>query len=454
MKIIVIGCTHAGTAAVQEIMARNPQAEVTVFERRNDISFLSCGIYLYLEGVVDSLRKVFYATAQDLEKLGPNVHVHMRSDVTAIHTDLKVVDVQDLTTGQKYSEPYDKIILTTGSYPIVPTVKGVTTKNVYLCKTYDDAIRIKDATLDVKRIALVGGGYIGTELSEALSRRGYEVTLVNGRKHILGHYVDGDVAKKIHDDLIANGVDVHDDEVVQRFEPEGQGVYMHTNRGELHVDMAICCVGFSPMTELVKNLVDMTPQGAVKVNDYMQTSDPDIFAAGDSAAVHFNPTHTQVYAPLATNAVRMGKIAAANVLHYGTLRYMGTQSTSALRIFDKTMATSGLTYEKAHKFYPDEADFVHVVDNYRPEFMPSTEKIYMTLVYNRKTRAIMGAQFYSKYDISMCANLISVMIQNKNTVDDLAYVDMLFNPSYDRPWNYMNILGLAAVNKLQGASEQ
>ncbi|WP_155287360.1 FAD-dependent oxidoreductase [Lacticaseibacillus zhaodongensis] len=452
MKTIVIGCTHAGTAAVQEIMARDPQAEVTVFERRNDISFLSCGIYLYLEGVVDSLRKVFYATAQDLEKLGPNVHVKMQSDVVAIRTELKVVEVQDLTTGQMYTEPYDKIIMTTGSYPIVPTIKGVNTHGVYLCKTYDDALNIKRASFDASTIAIVGGGYIGTELSEALSRRGYKTTLINGRPHILGHYVDEDIATKIRDDLVANGVDVHDNEAVERFEPEGDGVYIHTTRGELHADLAICCVGFSPMTELVAGIVDLTKQKAIKVNNYMQTSNPDIFAAGDSAAVHFNPTNSHVYAPLATNAVRMGKIAGANVVDYGSVSYMGTQSTSALKLFGKTMATSGLTYEKAHKYFPDEADYVHLTDNYRPEFMPTTAQVYMTLVFNRKTRAIMGAQFYSEYDVSMSANLISVMIQNKNTVDELAYVDMLFNPSFDRPWNYMNLLGHAAVNKLQNGA--
>lgn len=451
MKTIVIGCTHAGTAAVQEILARDPEAEVLVYERRNDISFLSCGIYLYLEGVVDSLSKVFYATAQDLENLGPNVHVHMRTDVVAIHSDIKVVEVQDLVTGEMVSENYDKIIMTTGSYPIVPSIKGINTPNVYLCKTYDDAMSIKEASFDAKTIAIVGGGYIGTELAEALSRRGFKIVMISGRRHLLGHYVDEDIAVKIHDDLLANNVDVHDNESVLKFEPEDNGVYIRTTRGEVHTDMAICCVGFSPTTELLMGKVDMTDKQAIKVNDYMQTSDPDIFAAGDAAAVHFNPLDAHVYAPLATNAVRMGKIAGANVVNYGTVRYMGTQSTSALNIFGKTMATTGLTLEKAQAYIPT-AKSVHFVDNYRPEFMPTNDKIAMTLVYDGATRRILGAQFYSKHDVSMSANLLSVMLQNKNTIDDLAYVDMLFNPNFDRPWNYLNLLGHAAVN--QEASTQ
>ncbi|KRM55629.1 FAD-dependent oxidoreductase [Lacticaseibacillus sharpeae] len=446
MKTVIIGCTHAGTAAVQELVARDPLAEVAVFERRNDISFLSCGIYLYLEGVVDSLQKVFYATAADLEALGPNVHVYLQHDVVRIDTEEKVVEVQDLVGGQMRSEPYDRIIMTTGSYPVVPPIQGVNTPRVFLCKNYDDAMAIEKAALNARKIAVVGGGYIGTEISEALSRRGFEVVLINGRKQLLGHYVDPELAGLIHDDLVANGVELHDNEIVEGFEEGDGGVYITTNQGELQADMAIVCVGFSPMTELVQGLVDLTDQNAIMVNDYMQTSNPDIFAAGDSAAVHYNPTNRHVYAPLATNAVRMGKIAGANVAEYGSVKYMGTQATSALALFGKTLASTGLTAAKAAVSFPHAAS-VRLTQNYRPDFMPTNEQLNMVLVYNRDNRKILGAQFYSRKDVSMCANLISTMIQNGNTIDDLAYVDMLFNPNYDQPWNYLNLLGQAAVNQ-------
>lgn len=446
MKTVIIGCTHAGTAAVQELIAHDPLAEVEVFERRNDIAFLSCGIYLYLEGVVDSLKKVFYATAADLEALGPNVHVHLQHDVVRIDTEDKLVEVQDLQTSQMRSLRYDKIIMTTGSYPVVPPIKGVNTPRVSLCKNYDDAMAIEANTMDARRIAVVGGGYIGTEISEALSRRGYEVVLINGRKQLLGHYVDETIAGMIRSDLVANGVEVHDNEIVESFEDGGEEVYISTNKGELTADMAIVCVGFSPTTELVRGLIDLTPENAIKVNDYMQTSNPDIFAAGDSAAVHYNPTHKNVYAPLATNAVRMGKIAGANVTEYGSVKYMGTQATSALSLFGKTLASTGLTAAKAAASFPNSAKVV-LQQNYRPDFMPTNEMLNMVLVYNQDDRKILGAQFYSRHDVSMCANLISTMIQNNNTIDDLAYVDMLFNPNYDQPWNYLNLLGQAAVNQ-------
>lgn len=446
MKTVIVGCTHAGTAAVQELIARDPLAEVTIFERRNDVTFLSCGIYLYLEGVVDSLKKVFYATAKDLEALGPNVHVYLQHDVVRIDPSEKLIEVQAITTGRMRSERYDKIIITTGSYPVVPPIKGVNTPKVSLCKNYDDALAIEQNTLDAHKIAVVGGGYIGTEISEALSRRGFEVMLINGRSQLLGHYVDSDLAGIIREDLVDNGIEVCDNEVCESFEAVDDKVFITTNKGEHTADMAIVCVGFSPMTELVRGLVDMTPENAIKVNDYMQTSDPDIFAAGDSAAVHYNPTNRHVYAPLATNAIRMGKIAGANVAEYGSVKYMGTQATSALSLFGKTLASTGLTASKAAKFFPNSAA-VTLKTNYRPDFMPTNEELNMVLVYNQDNRQILGAQFYSRFDVSMCANLISTMIQNKNTIDDLAYVDMLFNPNYDNPWNYLNLLGQAAVNQ-------
>ncbi len=446
MKTVIIGCTHAGTAAVQEIIARDPLAEVDVYERRNDIAFLSCGIYLYLEGVIDALQKVFYATATDLEALGPNVHVHLQHDVTAIDAENKTLAVTDMRDGVARQVAYDKLVVTTGSRPRVPAIAGIESPRVMLCKNYDDAMQIEKLTYNASRIAVIGGGYIGTEISEALTRRGYEVQLINGRHQLLGHYVDEDMANQVQEDLVQNGVEVYPAAVCERFEPAADSVYVITSEERIHVDMAIVCVGFTPVTELVRGIVDLTPQGAIKVDEHMQTSHPDIFAAGDSAAVHFNPTEQEVYAPLATNAVRMGKIAGANIVTPDAVRYMGTQATSALAIFGKTLASTGLTAAKAKTTFTNVGRAVLTL-NYRPDFMPTNAEMTLSLVYNRDDRKILGAQFYSRHDVSMCANLISTMIQNNNTIDDLAYVDMLFNPNYDQPWHYLNLLGQAAVNQ-------
>lgn len=199
------------------------------------------------------------------------------------------------------------------------------------------------------------------------------------------------------------------------------------------------------MTELLIGQVDMNPDGSIHVNDYMQTSNSDIFAAGDAVAVHFNPTGKDAYAPLATNAVRQGMMVGAN-LFKPTIKYMGTQATSALKLYDHNLGVTGLTLAHAKRNHLSAAS-VTMTDDFRPPFMPDTVKITMVLVYDTDDRRILGAQFYSQYDIVNAANLISVMIQNRNTIDQLAYVDMLFNPNYDKPWHYLNLLGQLAVTQ-------
>ncbi|MFD1392353.1 FAD-dependent oxidoreductase [Lacticaseibacillus jixianensis] len=445
MKIAVVGCTHAGTAAVVQIATEHPEATVDVYERRGDISFLSCGIALYLEGTVTDPQTLFYASKESLEALGPNIHVHLRHDVLSVDAKHHSLAIQDMTNRQKYSATYDKLIVSTGSYPVVPPIQGVSVPRVLMCKNYDDALAIKATAQNARRIAVIGGGYIGVEIAEAYSRIGHEILFINGVHHLLSHYVDVPLAKEVEAELGRHGVDAHLQEVALKFDSDQDHVYITTDKQEWQADLAVVCVGFQPMTELVDGQVNMNADGSIHVNDYMQTSSPDIYAAGDTVAVHFNPTHRDAYAPLATNAVRQGKLAAIN-LFGNKVRYMGTQATSALRLYDKTLACTGLTLARAQKAGFDAAA-VDLVDHYRPEFMPSTARLSMRLVYDRSNRRILGGQLFSQYDVAQSANLLSVMIQNHNTIDELAYVDMLFNPYYDRPWNYLNLLGQKAVEQ-------
>lgn len=443
MKIAVVGCTHAGTAAVTQILATHPETTVDVFERRKDISFLSCGIALYLEGTVKRLEDMFYADAAGLEALGPDVHVHLNHDVTEIDAAAHQISVQDMTSQEKYTQTYDKLIMSTGSYPVIPPIQGVNMPRVLMCKTYDDAQAIKETAQDADSIAIIGGGYIGVELAEAYSRTGHKIQFINGVHGVLSHYVDQDLSDIVTKELRDHGVTTFLNETALKFDSDDEHVYIRTTKGERQADLAVVAVGFQPMTELLIDQVDMNDDGSIHVNDYMQTSDPDIYAAGDTVAVHFNPTGRDAYTPLATNAVRQGKLAGVNVFG-NKIKYMGTQSTSAMRIYDYTLACSGMTAARARKDGFN-VGAVTYTDNYRGEFMPTTTPVTMRLVWDQDNRQILGGQLISKYDISQSANLLSVMIQNKNTIDDLAYVDMLFNPHYDRPWNYLNLLGQAAV---------
>ncbi|GAA6117738.1 FAD-dependent oxidoreductase [Apilactobacillus kunkeei] len=439
MKVIVIGCTHAGTFAVKQILKEHPDAQVTVYERNDNISFLSCGIALYLDGKVKDPQGLFYSNPKELSDLGADVK--MLHSVKSVDTDAKTIEVENLDSHDVFTDKYDKLVMTTGSRPVLPPIEGRDNKNVFFCKNWHDAQILFEKAKNHKRIAVVGAGYIGAELAEAFSNHGHETTLINSDSHVLSKYFDKKFTDKIEELYTDHNVKLELGVRVQKFSGD-DALTLSTGDHDIKADMAILCVGFQPNTELLTGKVDMMDNGAIITNEYMQSSNPDIFAAGDSAAVHFNPSETNEYIPLATNAVRQGILVGKNI-EKPTTKYMGTQSSSGLQLYDYALVSTGMTVGMAER-KGMKASSVVVEDNYRPEFMPTTEKVLMELVYDPSTRRILGGSLMSRYDISQSANTLSVLIQNKNTIDDLAMVDMLFQPNFDRPFHYLNILGQAA----------
>lgn len=444
MKVAVIGCTHAGTFATKEILAENPDAEVTVYEKNDVISFLSCGIALYLGGQVKDPQGLFYSNPDELSKLGATVL--MKHNVQAIDNQAHTITVEDLETHEVTTSSYDKLVMTSGSWPVIPPIPGINSDKVLLCKNWAHAQELFHRAADAKRIAVIGAGYIGAELAEAYSLKGHDVTLIDAQDRVMPKYFDSAFTDKIEDEYRAHNVQLALNQKVQGFDTTADGVTITTDKEAIDVDLAVLCIGFRPNTDLLAGKVEMAKNGAIITNDYMQTSDPDIFAAGDSAAVHYNPTGKNAYIPLATNAVRQGILVGKNIVK-PTVKYMGTQSSSGLALYGISLCSTGLTYEAA-KGQGINAEQVIITDNYRPEFMPTTLPVTMSLVFNPDTREILGGALMSKYDISQSANLLSVCIQNHNTIDDLAMVDMLFQPNFDRPFNYLNILGQTAQEKL------
>ncbi|MEC0169266.1 FAD-dependent oxidoreductase [Paenibacillus graminis] len=442
MKVAVIGCTHAGTAAIVNTAQLYPEAEITVYERNDNISFLSCGIALYVGGVIKDPQGLFYSSPEKLAELG--VKTNMRHEVIQIDTDRKTLRARNLATGQEFDDSYDKLIMTTGSWPIVPKLEGMELDGILLSKNYSHSNTIIERAQQVDRITVVGAGYIGVELVEAFQMNGKQVTLIDGEDRILSKYLDEEFTTPIQQSLEDHGITLALGEKVSSFAGEnGKVTKVITSKGEHETDLVILCIGFRPNTELLKGKVDMLPNGAIIVNDYMQTSLPDIYAAGDSCAIHYNPTGKNAYIPLATNAVRMGTLVARNLVS-PTIAYMGTQGTSGIKIYEDNIAGTGLT-EDAAKAEGMDVESVLLTDNYRPEFMPTFEQVQLKVVYDRSTRRILGAQIMSKMDLTQSINTVSVCIQNKMTVDQLAFIDFFFQPHYNKPWNFLNTAGLQAL---------
>ena len=443
MKVVVIGCTHAGTAAIKNLRALNPDAEVTVFERNDNISFLSCGIALYVGGVVNDPKGLFYSSPEELKSLG--VNTKMKHDVKNVDIKGKKLTVENLETGEVFDETFDKLIITSGSWPIIPrNIEGIDLENVLLCKNYNHANEIIERSKSVKRVVVVGAGYIGVELVEAFRDNGKEVILVDAEDRILSKYFDKEFTDVAEESFREKGIVLATGEKVVKIEGvNGKVSKIITDKNEYETDMVIMCIGFVPNTALFKGQLEMLPNGAIKVDEYMRTSDKDVMAAGDCCSVFYNPLNMERYIPLATNAVRMGTLAGLNLVE-NKAKSLGTQGTSGIKIYENNMAATGIT-EALARSLDLEIETVIVTDNYRPEFMPTYEKVTLKVVFDKYTRIVLGAQLNSKVDLTQSINTLSVCIQNHMTIDDLAFVDFFFQPHYNKPWNFINLAGLAAL---------
>lgn len=441
MKVTVIGCTHAGTAAIINTAKLYPDAEITVYERNDNISFLSCGIALYVGGIVKDPQGLFYCSPEKLAELG--VQTKMSHDVLDVNLDQKKLQVRNLQTQEIFEEPFDKLIITTGSWPIVPKLEGVQLDNILLSKNFYHSNTIIEKAKEAKNIVVVGAGYIGVELVEAFEMNGKKVTLIDSQNRILSRYLDKEFTDIAQEALTSHSIQLALGETVQKFEgKDGKVTKVITDQGEYEADLVILSIGFRPNTALFQGQLDMLENGAIIVDEYMHTSREGVFAAGDSCAVMFNPTGKHEYIPLATNAVRMGTLVARNLVKPLT-KYLGTQGTSGIKIYDYNIASTGLTEEVA-KAEGLDVKAVTTVDNYRPEFMPTYDSVQLKVVYENGSRRILGAQILSKADLTQSINTMSVCIQNKMTVDELAFIDFFFQPHFNKPWNYLNSAGLNA----------
>lgn len=443
MKVLVVGCTHAGTAAVVNLKELYPESEITIYEKNNNISFLSCGIALNVGKVIESTESLFYNSPENLAKSG--VNTKMKHEVLDINFDEKRVEVKNLVTQEVFYDDYDKLVLTLGSWPIVPEFEGGNLDNIVLCKNYDHALNIINKGEKAENVVIIGAGYIGIELVEAFEMQGKKVTLIDAENRIMAKYLDKEFTDIAEKEFSDRGVNLVLGEKVQKFNGEnGKVNEVVTDKGTYKGDLVVLCIGFAPNTKLINGKLDTLKNGAIIIDEYMRTSREDVFAAGDCCVVKFNPAKEERYIPLATNAVRMGTLVAKNLLK-PTLKYMGTQGTSGIKIYDKCIASTGLTEEGAKITTNINAGSVTITDNYRPEFMPTFEPATIKLVFDKDSRKVIGGQICSNVDLTQYMNTLSVVIQNEMTVEELAMTDFFFQPHFNKPWSLLNTVALKAI---------
>lgn len=441
-KIVVIGANHAGTAAVNTILDNYEGHEVVVFDRNSNISFLGCGMALWIGNQISGAEGLFYSDKETLESKGAKVN--MEAEVSKIDYDKKIVYAK-LSDGTEVEESYDKLILATGSMPIIPNIPGKDLENVQQVKLYQDAQAVikKLADDSIKNVTVVGAGYIGVELAEAFERHGKNVTMIDMEETCLATYYDREFSDLMADNLSEHNINLAFGEGVKEILGDGKVEKVVTDKGEYDSDMAILSIGFRPNVELGAGKLDQFKNGAYIVNKHQETSMKDVYAIGDCATIYDNALDDVNYIALASNAVRSGIVAAHNAC--GTdLESEGVQGSNGINIYDLKMVSTGMNYERAKKLGIN-AEYTDFKDTQKAGFMElDNPEVKIRIVYDKDTRVILGAQMASTYDMSMGIHMFSLAIQEKLTIERLSLLDIFFLPHFNQPYNYITMAALTA----------
>ena len=441
-KIVVVGANHAGTAAINTMLDNYSGNEVVVLERNFNTSFLGCGMALWIgDQIQGGGEGLFYSSPEQLREKGAKVSIN--TEVEKIDFDKKIIYYSNKEDG-KVEESYDKLILATGSLPIIPPIPGRELENVQQVKLYQDAQAVIEKLKlgGINHVTVVGSGYIGVELAEAFKRKGKEVALLDIADGCLTGYYDPEFSNLMKQNLIDNGIDCKFGQALEEIKGDKKVEAVKTPNEEFATDMVILCVGFRPNTELGKGKLEQFKNGAYIVNKKQETSVKDVYAIGDCATVYDNAVDGINYIALATNAVRSGIIAAHNAC--GTaIESIGVQGSNGISIYGLHLISTGLTAEKAAKF-GYEVETTSFEDNQRPEFMKENDIVKIKIVYDKKTRRVLGMQCASRYDMSMVNHMFSLAIQEHVTIDRIALLDIFFLPHFNKPYNYITMAALTA----------
>ncbi|MDR0382322.1 MAG: FAD-dependent oxidoreductase [Oscillospiraceae bacterium] len=441
-KIVLIGANHAGTAAANTIMDRYPDHELVIFDRNSNISYLGCGTALWIGRQIEGTEGLFYASEEALRSKG--AVIHMETAVDRVDFAGKTVHATD-KDGRSIETRYDKLIIAAGSLPIEPNIPGKDLERVHVVKLFQDGQAIDSALADpaVQTVAVVGAGYIGVEIAEAVQRRGKKALLFEAADTSLSGYYDPCFSKEMDKNLANHGIELHFNERLRAIEGEGSVSRVVSDRGAYPAGLVILAVGFRPDSALGRDHLKLFDNGAYLVDLHQRTSDPDVFAIGDCATVWSNALEAPAYIALATNAVRSGIVAAHNAC--GTpLASVGVQGSNGICIYGYKMVSTGLSLEAARRAGFD-AVYTDCEDLQKPAFIEEDNaKVKLRVVYSEKSRRILGAQMASTQDISMGIHLFSLAIAEKLTIEKLALLDIFFLPHFNQPYNYITMAALGA----------
>jgi NADPH-dependent 2,4-dienoyl-CoA reductase/sulfur reductase-like enzyme/rhodanese-related sulfurtransferase len=454
MKLLIVGGVAGGASAAARARRLAEGAEIILFERGPDVSFANCGLPYYLGGEIAARDKLLVITPERLRQRF-HLDVRTRSSVEAIDRAKKTVRVRDLVTGREYEEGYDKLILAPGAAPIRPPLPGINLPGVFTLRNLQDMDRIKERLdANVRQAVIVGAGFIGLEMAENFVRRGITTMVVELQDQVLPP-LDKEMTTPIAEHLAEKGVVLLLGQSAEAFEACSEGLTVRLKSGQwLTAQLVVLGVGVRPENKLaVESGLEVGPRGGIRVNENMQTSDPDVYAVGDAIEVRDFVTGEPTQVPLAGPANRQGRIAADHMFGRTNARYRGTQGTAIVRVFDRTAAMTGAsekTLRRANRAYRK----VYVHPTHHAGYYPGAEAMTLKLLFDPESGRLLGAQAVGGAGVDKRIDVLAVAIQAGMTVFDLEEMELAYSPQYGSAKDPVNMAGFVAAGLLRGEHPQ
>lgn len=485
MKIVIVGGVAGGATTATRLRRLSENNEIILFERGEYISFANCGLPYYISDVISKKEDLLVQTPKAFKDRF-NIDVRIKQEVISINKENKTVDVKNLSTGETYTETYDKLVLSPGAEPINP-FKDLNSKRIFTLRTIDDSSKIKEyiSKNDVKNVVIVGGGYIGVEMAENLSHlssrekcitnenmqidlkesKNLNISIVEKSSHLIPT-IDADMASFVHKALIKNSVKVFLNQGVESI-IEGDELFIKLENMSIKADMVILCIGIRPESTLAKEAgLAVNERGYIIVDEKMLTSDENIYALGDAALIENAITGRKAPLALAGPANRQARIVANNIMGMES-KYEGFIGSSILKIFDYTLGMTGLS-EKTCKEQNIEYKTMIISPYSHAKYYPGAKVMTIKVLYRAgKKKAdinnedentelkncigqILGATVFGKEGIDKVTDILATAIRNKMTAKDLSELELCYAPPYSSAKSPVNIIGNSIENEMDG----
>lgn len=451
-KYIIVGGIAGGASAAVRLRRLDERAKITVFEKGPSVLFASCGLPYYLGGVVKTSGDLVLDTPGNFKKKY-NIDVKVNIEVTNINRREKKVEVKNLATGRKYLQTYDKLVLATGAAPQKPDIKGIDSGKVFVLKNIADSISINEyiAKNNVRRVIVVGGGYIGLETAENIAKRGISVSVVEASNHVLPMF-DDDMARFAAMELEENGILLITGASALEFDDSGEGVSVQLSNGrKLSADMVILGGGVTPEVSLARKAgLGIGVTGGILVDERQQTTDKDIYAVGDAVEVECL-SGGKALIPLASPADRQGRIAADNICGLGS-RYKKTLGVTILKLFDSVFACAGLSESRLTE-RKENFEKVYTRSYSHAQYYPGAAVMTLKMMFEKRTGRILGVQIAGRGGVDKRIDVLATAMRAGLTADRLSELELAYAPPFGASKDPVNMAGFVASDIMGGLTD-